>query len=387
MAWLTGVCLRTDTLEILRREVCERFGVRNGFFFSTGRAAMVVLLRALKNEAGGASGRDEVIIPSYTCFSVPSSIIKAGLKVRICDIDPATFDYDYEKLHRIDFSRVLCISSANLYGLPNDMGRLEQLAAEKDISLIDDAAQSMGALFAGKFSGTFGIAGIFSLDKGKVITSMNGGIIVTNSDRLARRIETEQRQLQRPGALSVLAEMVKMLVYSAFLRPHLYWLPARMPFLNLGATVYTELYPVARYKEPLSGMALQLLKKLDSINDIRISNGTYYAAALHDIPGIRLVNSPENARPIYLRFPILIGNAEKRERVLKQMAQRRLGATQSYPSSVGDIDAVGFEAQRTEDCLAGGRSVAAQIVTLPTHAYVNAGDRAEVVKICRQLGG
>jgi dTDP-4-amino-4,6-dideoxygalactose transaminase len=348
---------------------------------------MVVLLRALQQASAGLTGRDEVIIPSYTCFSVPSSIRKAGLKVRVCDIDPATLDYDYDKLNHIDFSKVLCISSSNLYGLPNDMSRLEQLATENDIFLIDDAAQSMGALFNGKYSGTFGIAGIFSLDKGKVITSMNGGIIITNSDELALRIETEQRQLQQPPAVSVLAEMVKMLVYSTFLRPHLYWIPARMPFLNLGATFYTERYPVAGYKEPLSGLALQLLKKLDSINDIRISNGTYYAAALQDSAGIRIVNSPENARPIYLRFPILISNAEKRELVLKQMAQRRLGATQSYPSSVGDIDAAGFEAQLTEDCLAGGRTVAAQIVTLPTHAYVNAADRAEVVEICRLLSG
>ena len=98
------------------------------------------------------------------------------------------FDYDYQKLSGIDFTKVLCIVSSNLYGIPDHLVRLEQIASEHGIFLIDDAAQCMGGRVDGKFSGTFGDAGLYSLGMGKNITSIEGGIIVTNSDDMASLI-------------------------------------------------------------------------------------------------------------------------------------------------------------------------------------------------------
>ena len=144
---------------------------------------MCELLRSLARMKGDA--RNEVILPTYTCFSVPSSVAKAGLKIRLCDIDPRTLDYDLQKLSEIDFTNVLGIVTSNLYGIPNDLEQIGRIADAKDIYLIDDCAQCMGGQVGGKFSGTMGIAGLFSLDKGKNITSMDGGILITNSDELA----------------------------------------------------------------------------------------------------------------------------------------------------------------------------------------------------------
>ncbi len=139
--------------------------------------------------------RNEVVIPGYTCYSVASSVIMAGLKIRVCDIDPVTLSYDLEQLASVDFSRVLCVVTANLYGLPDDLKQIEQITTENDVYLVDDAAQSLGATVAGQPSGTFGIAGLFSLDKGKNITSIQGGMIVTNNDALARVMQSEFHSL------------------------------------------------------------------------------------------------------------------------------------------------------------------------------------------------
>ena len=199
-AWLKSLSSPTATLRQYEEAICQYFGIRHCFFLSTGRAAMVVLLQALAESS--ETKRDKVVIPSYTCFSVPSSIIKAGLKVKVCDINPETLDYDYQKLAQTDFSEVLCIISANLYGIPNNLDKLEKLARENGIHMLDDAAQCMGGQTAdGRFAGTFGDAGLFSLDKGKVITSMNGGIIVTNSDQLASKIKSEVELLNPPSFL------------------------------------------------------------------------------------------------------------------------------------------------------------------------------------------
>ena len=173
-----------QVLDEFREAVCSVFGVKHCFFVSSGRAALTLLVRSLRDMAG--EGRDEVVVPSYTCYSVPASIARAGLRIRVCDVDPRTLDYDHDKLARTDLSRAVGIVSSNLYGIPNDLQALSRIAEEQGIFLVDDAAQCMGGKVNGRASGTFGTAGLFSLDKGKNITSIEGGIVVTGSDDLSR---------------------------------------------------------------------------------------------------------------------------------------------------------------------------------------------------------
>ena len=378
-AWLKTIFHSSQTVDNFRQEICGRFRVKHAFFLSTGRAAMVLLLQVLKEISG--EKKDQVIIPSYTCFSVPSSIIKAGLKVRVCDVDPTTLDYDYEKLAQFDFSRVVCVIPANLYGIPNDLPRLARLASEHGVFLIDDAAQSMGAQVAGRFSGSFGDAGIFSLDKGKVITSMNGGVIVTNSDQIARSVSLKMDNLRPPAPLWSLSELAKLLIYSFFLDPSRYWLPASLPFLNLGSTVYTTDYPVTKYNKLLCGIAFQLLKQLDELNRIRKANGEYYMDALRNIPWAQVVDIKHTVLPVFLRFPLLVTEAKERVRIEKELVRLRLGATLSFPSSVTDIVELRPKLLDFDIQALGGKTVANQILTLPTHPYVTKGDLDSIIEV------
>ena len=111
-------------LERFRDAICASFGVRHCFFVSSGRAAMTLILRSLKALSNGR--KTEVIVPSYTCYSVPASIRKAGLTVRVCDVDRFSFGYDLQQLEKMDFSNVLCIVTSNLYGIPDDLEAVEQ---------------------------------------------------------------------------------------------------------------------------------------------------------------------------------------------------------------------------------------------------------------------
>ena len=83
----------------------------------------------------------------------------AGLRPRVVDIDPATLDYDPAALAGADCRRVLAIVATNLYGCPNDLPHLEAFARERDLLVVDDAAQAMGAAIGNRSSGTFGDAG------------------------------------------------------------------------------------------------------------------------------------------------------------------------------------------------------------------------------------
>ncbi|MCB2173678.1 DegT/DnrJ/EryC1/StrS family aminotransferase [bacterium] len=381
-SWLRGALRPAATMVELGERFGERCGGRQVFFLSTGRAAMVVLLRALHELAGG--GRDEVVVPSYTCYSVPSSVSKAGLRVRIVDIDPATLDYDYEQLARADLSGVVAVVSNSLYGLPGDLPRLAALAEANGVRLVDDAAQALGATVDGRQCGTFGTAGIYSLDKGKVITSMNGGIIVTDSEKLARTLNRQIQGLPGPSWLWTATEIAKLLVYSAFLKPSRYWLPARLPFLGLGGTAYTTDYPLQRYCTPMGGLALRLLERLEQLNGGRRDNGAFYRDALTGIDGITLPSLAPDSLPIYLRFPLLARDSAMRERILGALRQQRLGASGSYPASIGDLGPVRELLVNPDDPVAGGRGVAERIVTLPTHPLVTAADRAAVVETIRE---
>src|SRR5690606_13714195 len=108
----------------------------------------------------------------------PASIVRAGLRPRLCDVDPATMGMSPEALERADFSRVLAIVSANLYGLPNALPAIERITRERGVFMLDDAAQALGARIAGRAVGSFGDAGLYSFDKGKIICTIQGGAIV-----------------------------------------------------------------------------------------------------------------------------------------------------------------------------------------------------------------
>src|SRR5437016_5791645 len=219
---------RRSLAEILR----ELLGIQNLFFLSSGRAAFAVLLTALQQ----CSDRREVVIPAYTCFSVPSAVARAGLVIRLCDVDPKTLDLDGNALARIDLDKALCIVPSSLYGMPGDLAGLERIARVSRTLLVDDAAQCLGATNDGRPCGTFGDAGFYSLARGKGITTMGGGILATRRADLARTIERDVRSLRRPSVREVCVAVGSSLVYSGMLRPSRYWIVDRVPFLGLGLT-------------------------------------------------------------------------------------------------------------------------------------------------------
>jgi dTDP-4-amino-4,6-dideoxygalactose transaminase len=197
---------------------------------------MTILLRALASLA--PADRNEVIVPSYTCYSVAASVLKAGLRPRIVDVVPETLDYDHDRLARTDVSRVLAVIATNLYGLPNDMPRLASLTRDAGIFLVDDAAQALGARF-GRASGTWGDAGLYSFDKGKNVSAIDGGVIVSTSAAVGAAVAGLVRDLPRPGTREMLLNVCKVGAYSTLLRPPLYWIPQAIPQLALGTTKFT----------------------------------------------------------------------------------------------------------------------------------------------------
>lgn len=347
---------------------------------SSARAAMAMIFTLLKRNCT-APLRTEIVIPAYTCYSVPAAAEIAGLTVRICDINPNTLSYNLDELASIDFSKVLAIVSANLYGNPDDLAALETLAQTHGVYLIDDAAQSMHAMQHERYAGTFGDVGLYSLDKGKNITSIQGGIIVTNDDSLALLIEDEITNLPTTSFPQKLSEAVKILIYSIFLHPRLYWIPANISALGLGKTIYTTDYLFTKYSEHLASISLRLFSRISQITNERKHHAATLRHILKDFRGIRFIEYTADAFSSSLRFPVIVEDSEKRHRLVKALNEGGIGATTSYPCSIAELDEVKSFAIEHNNNSSGGRYIAQHILTLPTTPNMNSHDFSTIKDI------
>jgi perosamine synthetase len=382
ISWLFTMPTGSGKEQMLKNAVEQLLSIKHSFLYSTGRGAMTVLMSAIKALNEGDGQRNEVILPAYTCYSVASSAINAGLKIRLCDIDPKTLSYDLEKLRQIDFSRVLAVVSASLYGLPNEMVELEKLVQEQGTLLIDDAAQSLNSKFDGRYLGTFGDAGILSLDKGKNVTSMQGGLIVTNSESLAGFLNERVESLAELGFKSSLKEFIKVIVYFLFLNPYAYKVPANISFSGLGETRFETEVEIKRYPTFLSSLAVSQLNRIDAITESRTSHGEFYEATLMPNKVFSKISRVASASPVFLRYPILVHDPDVRSKLLTEY--REYGISASYPKSLNQLSEIEEYLVVRETC-PGAESVAQQIVTLPTHAFVSKDDLQKICEIINTL--
>ena len=388
--WLLRALKPSGELASLRSRLADLHGVKDVFLLSSGRAAMARLLREMAS-LGRPSGedrkgdRDEVLVPGYTCYSVAASAVRAGLRVRPVDVDPGTLDYSKEALSRVDSRRVLALVSSNLFGIPNDLPYLETFAGDRDLWMVDDAAQALHAQLGGRGVGTFGHAGLFSFDKGKNITTVQGGVLVSRHTELSLRLRDSLGDLPRPPAGQVAADMTKLAAYAILLHPRLYWLPHRI--LPLGRTPWDTSYPVQGYSSRLAPMAHLLLDRLEEISEGRIQRARHLTTALHSSSisgtvGMPMAHPPEEKghRPVFLRFPLLLPDPEHREEALRLLDEAGLGGSASYPRALLDVPELQpFLAPGVEDT-PGARLVAERLLTLPTHAYVTDGDVGRMVE-------
>lgn len=343
-------------------------GLEHAWPISSGRAAMTVILQAMRAARSDPS-RDEVIVPAYTCYSVPAAIERAGLKPRLCDIDPATLGMDPEALDRCDFTRTLAVISANLYGLPNALGEIEAVCRRRSVFLLDDAAQALGTKLDGRAAGSFGDAGLYSFDKGKIISTIQGGAVVCRQSDLTAHLDAALAKLPQGTILESSGNLLKLVIYSIFLRPELYGVIRRLPFTGLGHTRYETRYPVTALTRWQAGVAARLLERLPELNDRRRTLAGAYQAALAGVPGIEIVSSLPGAVPAFARYPFRVREPETRDRVVAALDRAGIGATASYPLSLADVPEVIARVPAADRSCHGARRVARAIVTLPTHAF------------------
>jgi perosamine synthetase len=375
-AWLRRADLSGDRSPF-RDQLRAYTGARTVELVSNGRTAQYLLLKGVGKLAGAA--KTEVIIPAYTCFSVAASVARAGLRMRLVDVDPATLDYRYDLLQKVDTSSVAALSACNLFGLISNWDTLLAFGRERGLFLIDDAAQTLGSQSDGRLSGTFGDAGFYSFDRGKNLSTYSGGAIITSDDRLAGLVADALKEVPPPGTLAELSVLVKLLLYGLFLRPRCFWFPNLLPFLGLGETVYDPAFDVGRPTRLQQALGDLMFERLTAVNQRRRENGRRLAREILSLGPYEIPGFVEHACPIYLRLPVLAKDRETRDRLVARLRRAGIVASTMYPSTIADIAELGPLLANPQEAFPGARRIVDCLLTLPTHPYVRDRDLVKIV--------
>ena len=173
-----GVGDGPDEVAAFEREFAELFGARHALCVNAGSSALICGLIG-----AGVGAGDEVIVPAYTWNATPNAVIATGALPVLAEID-GSLTLDPADVEARVTPRTRAILPVHMRGAPADMGALTALAQERGLVLVEDVCQAAGASFEGRRLGTFGDAGAFSLQFNKIITTGEGGVLITDRDDL-----------------------------------------------------------------------------------------------------------------------------------------------------------------------------------------------------------
>lgn len=369
---LLGLARPRATLEGLKADFCRYFGVKHVWFVSSGKAALTTILRALHS----LSGRRTVVLPGYTCFSVPSAVVRAGLSVRLCDVDPVTFNPDFHQLAEVADDEALCVVSTHLLGIGVDVPRVVTLCRPRGVFVVEDAAQAFGGRFDDKPCGSIGDVAFLSFGRGKNITCGSGGAILTNDDRIGEAVARVYASLSDISLMRMLLNWLEVAVTQMLIGPSRYWFPAGLPFLGLGETKFYTDFPIARMDGVRAGLLRRWRVRLSRSTASRVNHAAYMRQLLSG-GRLQTIQSADGAHSVYLRFPVLMRSKQDKETLCRVSREQGLGLSAMYPSAIGNVaelsEALSAEPVPQSDL------IAERLVTLPTHELVSDED---IKRIC-----
>jgi dTDP-4-amino-4,6-dideoxygalactose transaminase len=265
-----------------------------------------------------------------------------------------------------------------LYGLAQDMRDLLAICQAHGIYVIEDAAQAFGATLEGRMVGTWGDAGLYSLGRGKCIPAGHGGAIVSQ-ERCASSISGVVQQLLAEGTSCGLGSVALFAGYALATRPMGWWFLVRTP-LNpaTDGLDMRDLPPidVRGLSAAQAGLGTSILSRLDLIQSTCRRNAQWLMDELAQFRFVSLPHVSPHAGPVFLRLPIVVDRAERASRLYDRLWEDGIGVSRSYRHTMPEMCPGVFTT--SGDHYPGASQLAACLLTLPTHAYL---DQDDVVRI------
>ncbi|MBW2045275.1 MAG: DegT/DnrJ/EryC1/StrS family aminotransferase [Deltaproteobacteria bacterium] len=288
--------------EKFEKEFAKHLGIRYAFAVSNCTAALHIAHQVL-----GITNRDEVICPALTFVATANSILYTGAKPVFADIAGLDdLNISPESILKKITSKTKAITVVHYGGYPCNMGKIMQIAKKYRLYVIEDAAHAPGAEYDGKKIGTIGDFGCFSFFSNKNMTTGEGGMIVTNNARLAKKIKV----IRSHGMTTLTWDRYK---------GH----SSTYDVIDLGYNY--------RIDEIRSAMGLAQLEKLDKNNERRKSLVQAYIKHLRGVPGTNIPFRDFVGKSSYHLFPILLKNSSCRKKLLDGLRKKGIQTSIHYP--------------------------------------------------------
>ncbi len=300
-------------VEALEQEVADYSQCKFGIGMSSGSDALLVALMAIDLKPG-----DEVITSPYTFFATAGAVARLNARPVFVDIDPLTYNIDPASVEAAITERTRAIIPIHLYGQVADMTPLMELARRRNIYVIEDAAQAIGAESEGRRAGSIGDMGCFSFFPSKNLGGFgDGGMITTNDPDLANKIKLLRNHGYSPKYYNkVVGGNFRLdAIQAAILRVKLKYLDQWTEARQRNAMTYRRLFAEAELSiRPAM---------VGGLNGSGASSGE-----LAKMSGVVLPQEVPNGRHIYNQFVIRSG---QRDQLMKHLKDHKIGTEIYYP--------------------------------------------------------
>jgi|TARA_B100001964_G_scaffold245808_1_gene336687 perosamine synthetase len=279
--WISS---KGDYVRKFEDEFSKYCNVKHAVSTTSGTTALHLCLESL-----GIKHSDEVIMPSFTMAATVFSIIYSGAKPIFIDSEPITWNLDVEKLEGMITDKTKAIIVVHTYGHPADMDPINDLAEDYELHVIEDAAEAHGAEYKGQKTGSLGDVACFSFYANKIITTGEGGMIITDNEEIA--------------------ENARMLGDMAFIKEKRFFHPKigfNYRMTNLQAAV-----------------GLAQLENIGKLIEIRRKNAQFYNSLLKDIEGLTLPPELNHVKNVYWMYSVLVTSKFKisRDNLMDKLAK------------------------------------------------------------------
>ncbi len=368
----------------LAEEIGHYLGVKHASSFQSGREALWAISQSLAWPVDS-----EILVPGFTCAAAINPLIWSGLKPVFVDINQS-LNIDLDLIEAKITQKTKGILVQHTFGLPVDMARIRELAEKHNLTVIEDCAHSLGARFQGQLTGTWGEAAFFSFGRDKIISSVFGGLAVSNDPKLGNSIRKLQKESEFPEKKWIRKQLRHPVLTARWVQP---WYgrgeagrKLLLAFQKTGILSKAMTREEKRGERPSVGpmklpnelavLALNQFLKLDRFNDHRNQLAIFYRKKLADLP---VVMPPEAPERVYLKFPLIMPSKEMSNKLLQELRRQNIYLYDGWkdspvvPSDV-QLSAMGYEVgicPMAED-------LSGRLVNLPTHINVSLDDATRI---------
>lgn len=282
----TGQLVMGDEVECFESLLKTYLGTKYCYAVSSGTAALHLALMGLDITTG-----DEVIVPSFTFPATANVVEIVGANVKFVDVDIQSYCMDLNLIESAITQKTKAIIVVHEFGNAVNMQPIINLAQKYDLKIIEDAACALGTKIHNQFAGTFGDLGCFSLHPRKAITTGEGGIIVTNDERLARKIE-----LLRNHGIDKSSGSIRFV----------------LPGLNYRMTNFQGAMAVAQFN------------KMEQLISSRIHLAETYKLKLSGHSHLQIPIAEDHIRHIWQTYHVVLNDNIDRDQVIRELRIKKV---------------------------------------------------------------